>query len=196
MRKSTILIFLIFILSAKILHAETIKERSYSFRYDDGAEGMPDQTYLICNNCQDDRPTIIPNLVAHASPVAGFPKNAPVSFDTNPCEIAMHLVQSVPVAEKAHFNFDSAVLLPETTLILDRIETKRGLRIAGFTCTIGTDKYNMALSQQRADAVSRYLKKRGISILTSIGYGKSTMYPDKTLNRRVEIIENKENNGT
>jgi outer membrane protein OmpA-like peptidoglycan-associated protein len=53
----------------------------------------------------------------------------------------------------------------------------------------------MALSQQRADAVSRYLKKRGISILTSIGYGKSTMYTDKSLNRRVEIIENKENNG-
>jgi outer membrane protein OmpA-like peptidoglycan-associated protein len=195
MRKPTILIFLIFILSAEILHAETIKERSYSFRYDDGAEGMPDQTYLICNNCQDDRPTIIPNLVAHASAVAELPKNEPVSFDTNPREIAMHLVQSVPVAEKVHFNFDSAVLLPETTSILDRMQPKRGLRLAGFTCTIGTDNYNMALSQQRADAVSRYLKKRGISILTSIGYGKSTMYTDKSLNRRVEIIENKENNG-
>ena len=31
MRKSTILIFLIFILSAAFLHAEMIKERSYSF---------------------------------------------------------------------------------------------------------------------------------------------------------------------
>jgi len=83
MRKSTILIFLIFILSAEILHAETIKERSYSFRYDDGAEGMPDQTYLICNNCQKDRPTIIPNLVAHASAVAEIPKSALPSIDKN-----------------------------------------------------------------------------------------------------------------
>jgi outer membrane protein OmpA-like peptidoglycan-associated protein len=195
MAKPTILIILVLILSTGILHAETIKQRSYNFRYDDGALGMPDQTYLICSNCQDDKPTIIPNLVAHAYAIAGFPKSAPPIIGRNLSANAMPLVQPATVSVKVHFDFDSAELLPETISVLDRIESGKGLHLKGFTCTTGTDNYNLALSQKRADAVSLYLKKRGISVLSSKGFGKSTTYPDKSLNRRVEINENKENNG-
>jgi outer membrane protein OmpA-like peptidoglycan-associated protein len=206
MPKTTILIILIFILSTGMLHAETIKQRSYNFQYDDGAMGMPDQTYLICKNCPDDKPTIIPNLVAHASAVVVLPQSAP-SIDKALVVKATSLVQPAcfkkkdevsakPVAKKVHFGFDSAVLLPGTISILDRIEAGKALHLKGYSCTIGTADYNLALSQRRADAVSNYLKKRGISILTSTGFGKSTLYPDKALNRRVEIIENKENNGS
>jgi outer membrane protein OmpA-like peptidoglycan-associated protein len=199
MPKSTIFIFLILILSANILYAESIKQRTYNYRYDDGAEGMPDQTYLICNDCQDDKPSVVPNLVAHASIATQTPMIEPAAYNianSNQVDTVKPLVQSKPFFEKVHFNFDSSMLLPEAISILDRIDTKRSLRLAGYTCTIGTDKYNLGLSQKRADAVSRYLKKRGISILSSIGNGKSSMYPDKSLNRRVDIFENKENNGS
>lgn len=195
MAKTAILMFLAFMLSAGILHAETIKQRSYTFRYDDGAEGMPGQTYLVCSNCQDDKPTIIPNLVAHAHAVLEFQKSAPPVIEKPPAVKDMPLVQSSTAAKNVHFDFDSAELSPETISQLDRIAAGKGLLLKGFTCTIGTDKYNLALSQKRADAVSAYLKKRGISVLSSLGCGKSAAHPDKSENRRVEIIESKENNG-
>jgi outer membrane protein OmpA-like peptidoglycan-associated protein len=191
MPKTSFFIILIFILSTEILYAETIKERSYNFEYDDGAIGMADQTYLLCSHCQDDKPTIIPNLVAHASAIAEIPKSPPKIIPTNFAGNTVPLVQTVAIKEKVHFKFDSALLLPEATSILDRIGSTRGLLLSGYTCTIGADNYNLALSQRRADAVSRYLKKRGLSIISCKGVGKSTMYPDKSLNRRVEIIEDK-----
>ena len=199
MPKPTILIVPLLILLSGILHAETIKQRPYSFRYDDGAEGLPDQTYLLCSNCQDDKPTIIPCLVAHSSVDNVCPQGVLPSIDKglmNRSEKPSSLVRPIAVAEKVHFAFASAALLPETTAILDRLETDKPLHLKGYTCTIGTEGYNMELSQKRADAVSLYLKKRGISILSAKGFGKSTRYTDKSLNRRVEIIETKENNGS
>jgi outer membrane protein OmpA-like peptidoglycan-associated protein len=200
MPKQAILIILILILSTGNLHAETIKQRSYIFRYDNGADGMADQTYLICNDCQDDKPTIIPNLVAHAS-VAIYSKNdknpgkSPTMPQAQQDSLTRQDEREKPITEIVHFNFDSAMLLPEAISMLDHIQTGKSLHLKGYTCTIGSGIYNLGLSQKRADAVSLYLKKRGISILSSIGFGKSSMYSEKSLNRRVELIENKEKNG-
>jgi outer membrane protein OmpA-like peptidoglycan-associated protein len=157
--------------------------------------GVLDQTYLICSNCGDDKPTIIPNLVAHACAALEPSKSAPPIIDKKLAVNAMPLAQPATVAKQVHFGFDSAELLPETISVLDRIETGKALHLEGFSCTSGTDMYNLALSQKRADAVSLYLKKRGITVLSAKGLGRSTVYPGKPLNRRVDIIENKEDNG-
>jgi outer membrane protein OmpA-like peptidoglycan-associated protein len=195
MAKPAILAILLFILAAGFLHAETIKERPYLFRYDGGAMGMQDQTFLICNDCQDDKPTMVPNLVAHTYAAPEPPKGERPGMDKNIRVNSTSLVRPDPDFEMVRFSFDSAELLPATIAVLNRIETGKGLDLKGFTCDVGKESYNLALSQKRADAVSSYLKKRGMTVLSSRGYGKSTAFPNRFLNRRVEIIENRENNG-
>jgi len=73
---------------------------------------------------------------------------------------------------------------------------KRNVLIEGFTDSVGTETYNLGLSQQRADAVREFLKARSIGAerLTTKGYGEQfPIASNKTpagrqQNRRVEII--------
>jgi outer membrane protein OmpA-like peptidoglycan-associated protein len=72
----------------------------------------------------------------------------------------------------------------------------RRVQIDGFTDSVGTDAYNVQLSQRRADAVKSALMVRGIdsSRIGTEGYGKG--YPvannndsgGRQLNRRVEVV--------
>jgi len=73
---------------------------------------------------------------------------------------------------------------------------ERNLLIEGHTDSIGSDEFNLALSQKRADAVKEVLAAKGISSdrMVSKGYGKE--FPVATndtdsgrqLNRRVEVV--------
>jgi outer membrane protein OmpA-like peptidoglycan-associated protein len=75
-------------------------------------------------------------------------------------------------------------------------QPQRRVQIDGFTDSVGTESYNQALSQQRADAVKSALISRGIdgSRIESQGYGKTFPVADNTdsggrqLNRRVEVV--------
>ena len=72
----------------------------------------------------------------------------------------------------------------------------RTAAIEGYTDSIGSEEYNQALSQRRADAVKSYLVGQGIDAarLTSAGKGKSSPVGDngsstgRQQNRRVEVI--------
>ncbi|TDQ57157.1 OOP family OmpA-OmpF porin [Mesocricetibacter intestinalis] len=79
------------------------------------------------------------------------------------------------------FDFAKASLKPEARIVLDgifaeisQIRTSQ-IAVAGYTDRIGSDAYNLKLSQQRAQTVSDYLTAKGISsqIISSSGYGKS-----------------------
>ena len=67
--------------------------------------------------------------------------------------------------------------------------------VAGHTDNVGTEAYNMKLSQQRADAVAAILKANNVSRsrLTVLGYGEKDPVADNTVesgreqNRRVEF---------
>ena len=67
--------------------------------------------------------------------------------------------------------------------------------VAGHTDNVGTEQYNMTLSQQRANAVANILKTNSVSRsrLTVLGYGEKTPVADNTAesgreqNRRVEF---------
>jgi len=73
---------------------------------------------------------------------------------------------------------------------------QRRVQVDGFTDSIGTDSYNLELSQRRADAVREALIARGVdaSRIGTEGYGKG--YPvasnsdsgGRQLNRRVEVV--------
>jgi len=62
--------------------------------------------------------------------------------------------------------------------------------IFGYTCDIGSKKYNDTLALKRAVAVSEYLKKEGVNVdkVEIKGRGKCCyVSEDKSFNRRVEI---------
>jgi outer membrane protein OmpA-like peptidoglycan-associated protein len=72
----------------------------------------------------------------------------------------------------------------------------RRVEIDGYTDSVGTDSFNLDLSQRRADTVKAVLVSRGIdsSRIASRGYGKefgvasNSEAGGRQLNRRVEIV--------
>ena len=70
--------------------------------------------------------------------------------------------------EDVHFDFDRYSLRPEALRILDeavkamQADTTLRLTIEGHTDSIGTNEYNLALGERRANSVREYLASRGI----------------------------------
>jgi len=70
------------------------------------------------------------------------------------------------------------------------------VQVEGYTDTVGSDEYNLTLSQHRADAVRDYLVSQGVNgaNTSSIGYGKSNPIADnatsagRAQNRRVNLV--------
>jgi len=100
------------------------------------------------------------------------------------------------------FDTGRAELNPGAARNLDRLvqfltdHPERRVEIDGYTDSIGTDSYNLDLSQRRADAVRSVLVSRGIdsSRIATRGYGKDYGVASnadsggRQLNRRVEIV--------
>lgn len=99
------------------------------------------------------------------------------------------------------FGFDSYSLSQDSREKLERLaETLKdynetNILVAGHTDNVGTDNYNMKLSEKRADAVASFLSSKGVkrSRMAVNGYGESTPLVDNTTesgrdkNRRVEL---------
>jgi len=100
------------------------------------------------------------------------------------------------------FDFDKSVIKSSGTAILDNVakvlKNNPGLRVelGGHTDSVGSEGYNMGLSQRRVNAVKAYLVKAGIAKdrLTAKGYGEvnpaatNKTSDGRALNRRVEIM--------
>jgi outer membrane protein OmpA-like peptidoglycan-associated protein len=114
---------------------------------------------------------------------------------------ALGLVMTLD-SKSIRFDFDKATIKPEYRDILNRIAgilmTLKGHSIAvyGYTDDIGTQTYNLQLSQRRAEAVRDFLVQAGISrtaITTAKGFGKADprvpgdSEEARAANRRVEI---------
>jgi OOP family OmpA-OmpF porin len=110
-------------------------------------------------------------------------------------------MDDVIVLRGVNFAFNSDNLDHRAQGILNEvaaaIKAKPSARVLlnGYTDHFGTDKYNLGLSQRRADSVKAYLVRQGIpaSRMTTHGKGKSFTYDNKTeegcyLNRRVEFV--------
>ena len=93
-----------------------------------------------------------------------------------------------------YFGFDSDVIHPASKRLLDHSASilsrhpELQLEIAGFADTSGPERYNMGLSQLRAEVVRAYLEKAGVNPgnLTVRGYGESNS-ATHAANRRVEL---------
>jgi outer membrane protein OmpA-like peptidoglycan-associated protein len=130
------------------------------------------------------------------APLAAAPEPAPLAAVTEPAP-AMTLV-----LEGVNFDFDKAVIRPQDYAKLDQdVDTLKAwgdvdVEVAGHTCSIGTEEYNLGLSQRRAEAVRNYLVSKGVSAdrLTVRGYGESrpavsnATREGRVQNRRVELV--------
>ena len=113
---------------------------------------------------------------------------------------AMGLVMTLD-SKSVRFDFDRSDIKPEYRDILNRIAgilmTLKGytINVYGYTDDVGTQTYNLQLSQRRAEAVRDFLVQAGISptIMSSKGFGKSDprvpgdSEQARAANRRVEI---------
>jgi OOP family OmpA-OmpF porin len=125
-----------------------------------------------------------------------------------PREVVKEVVveKPVPTSDKwvlvgVNFEFNSAKISPESYPILyDAAKTLLKntdirVEIQGYTDNIGSESYNMKLSQRRADAVKQYLQSKGVSAnrLRATGYGESNPIADnktaegRAMNRRIEF---------
>jgi len=100
------------------------------------------------------------------------------------------------------FETGRADLNPGAARNLDRLvqflgdHPERRVEIDGYTDSVGTDSFNLDLSQRRADAVKSVLVNSGIdpSRVTTRGYGKDFNVASnadsggRQLNRRVEVV--------
>jgi opacity protein-like surface antigen len=106
--------------------------------------------------------------------------------DANGCAIEGRFV-----LRGVKFEFDSDRLLPASKRILDDV----AVEVEGHTDWIGTDAYNLALSERRANAVRSYLMEQKVdgNRLLPVAYGESRPLADNETeegreeNRRVEF---------
>jgi OOP family OmpA-OmpF porin len=100
------------------------------------------------------------------------------------------------------FDFDSAKLQAVSKPLLDQLAealkserlTSMRFVIEGHTDAKGSEAYNKALSQRRADAVQQYLAGQGIALermaARGLGFGQ-LLFPDQPQaaeNRRVRVV--------
>jgi OOP family OmpA-OmpF porin len=108
----------------------------------------------------------------------------------------------VSASKTVYFGFDKSVLTDDTKKDLDELaQTLSGasryvVEVQGFTDTAGSNEYNYALSEKRANAVVRYLTERHnipVYRIHTIGLGKDVPAAGtnpreaRKMSRRVEV---------
>ena len=123
------------------------------------------------------------------------------------------VAQGMQFAFPVHFAFNDANVRSEDSAALDRFASVvakhyQGSKVTveGFADPAGSQRYNLQLSQRRADAVKAYVAGKGLdaSMIEAVGYGKTRLVnrgafgdqPGAELNRRVVfVIETPANSG-
>jgi outer membrane protein OmpA-like peptidoglycan-associated protein len=98
------------------------------------------------------------------------------------------------VTDGHDLNADFYEVLDSVVLVVQKFE-KTIIVAAGHTDSTGSNAYNQALSERRANSVARYLASRGVveARIDSVGFGEDTPIADnataegRSLNRRVEL---------
>lgn len=187
----------------------------FVYRYEFGGGGRPvDPAAGRMHDGQGWRPAVLTRTVEVTAPPAPAPAvppqaAAPASPPPAPAasaptrRVETRIVKTTASASSdAFFDFDRAALRPEARAELDRVAEvlktagfTGNVRITGHTCDIGTDAYNLGLSQRRAAAVRDYLVANGtLRADQVIVEGKGKREPrfqntpaDRPKNRRVDI---------
>jgi OOP family OmpA-OmpF porin len=120
-----------------------------------------------------------------------------VLVDEKGCPVELKETVSIPL--KVQFDFDSSkiktIFDDHLNKVSDFLQTHKDTTVVieGHTCSIGTEQYNLGLSQRRAESVKKFLVNSGIepARLKTVGYGESRPIADnktkegRQRNRRV-----------
>jgi OOP family OmpA-OmpF porin len=106
------------------------------------------------------------------------PCHAPTGFQV---DANCRIIEQTVVVRAVDFEFNSTQLTAPAQRTLDEVATalltqpELNVEVQGHTDSIGTETYNLGLSERRAVAVKAYLVSRGLSAtaLTAKGYGKA-----------------------
>ena len=81
--------------------------------------------------------------------------------------------------------------LDELADVLGRNAQVTSVTISGYTDRLGSETYNMELSQRRADSVKDYLVSKGVasSRLTAVAKGESNPLVQCTDTKRADLIK-------
>ena len=158
------------------------------------AKDMVDKAYEIYMACRDKEAIAMANdaigkikALCPAKPVVEKkpepkPEPAPAPKPTPPPPPQAAEPVKI-ILEDIHFDFDKAILTKVALDILDsNIKTLKdnpgiNVQIEGHTCAHGSEDYNTALGERRANAVKEYLANKGISAdrMTTISYGETRL---------------------
>ncbi len=108
----------------------------------------------------------------------------------------------ITMNSEVSFDYDSAALKPAFMRTLDKVGDILGryprttVKVTGHTDSIGSNAYNQALSERRANAVKYYLADVGVSSRRLQTEGRGEVQPrasneteaGRQLNRRVELL--------
>jgi peptidoglycan-associated lipoprotein len=128
-------------------------------------------------------------------------QNLRTEFGAKITEVSQGLQFAFPV----HFAFNDANVRTEDSSALDRFadvvsKHYNGAKVTveGFADPAGSQRYNLDLSQRRADAVKAYVASKGLdaSLINAVGYGENRQVndgawgdqPGAELNRRVVFV--------
>ena len=117
---------------------------------------------------------------------------------------AREVTENAVVSESVHFAFDSALLSDQAQQILSskadylRTHSEVMFTVEGHCDERGTDAYNIALGERRAEAVKNFLVDLGISAnrLNTISYGEERPIvlgqneSSWAKNRRAQLVNN------
>ncbi len=169
---------------------------------DSDGDGVPD----FYDKCPDTPKGVIVN--AEGCPLDSDGDGVPDGIDQCPGTLPGMKVDSrgcvipqVYELKGVHFEFDKSRVMIDSGVILDRVaqsllnEPGARIEIAGHTCDLGSDAYNLKLSQRRAQSVVDYLMSKGVppGSLAAKGYGETQpVKPNldeahREFNRRTEL---------
>lgn len=138
--------------------------------------------------------------MAPAEPVAVEPRPAPVQETVAPVPVAppppAPRYERISLSATELFGFDSATLAPqqnkldEIAAALNANQQVSHILITGYADRIGNAKYNLRLSEQRADSVKKYLSDKGVSTGRLEAQGKGEADPVVSCNdkKRSDLI--------
>jgi len=169
----------------------------YNYTYDDNLDGLPYDPWVHT------RSKLMDAYITHRLGIAyNFGQNDRVRIDNPEEEVPKEVKLKLDIYSKQiQFETAKSTILPESYPALDSVvyimlayPTLNAL-VEGHTDNVGDDEENLALSQERANAVMKYLtdKKVDASRLNAVGYGetqpiKSNKTPEgQALNRRCVV---------
>ena len=146
----------------------------------------------------DKCPTVFAQTADGCPPVAAAaPEPVPAPA---PAPAAAPAGKPIMTFEDVNFDFDKATLRPTAAAKIDKAvayvkETEGEFELKGYADSIGSEAYNLKLSQRRADAVRNAMIKQGAPAdrITAKGYGEASPAASnstkagRSQNRRVEL---------